>query len=184
MLPHQRKSVSGADLPLNNISVPCGLMAKSFFNDEFKLYKCQDSVCATNIEINSKDIAWTSDKAKFKNTAPNDDWKAYQWIDMTDPHFLVWMRPAAFPNFKKLYGKIEKGLKKGTYKLEIQNKYDVSKFDGVQKKFIITSANILGGQHYFLAVGYLVTGTALWIFAFVFCCAHWQRHKDLADKNN
>jgi hypothetical protein len=101
---------------------------------------------------------------------------------MTDEHFLVWMRPAAFPNFKKIWGKISGGLKKGTYQVEIENNYDVSKFDGVHKTFILSTANFLGGQNYFLAVGYLITGTALWIFGFVFCCAHHFRKQDL-DKN-
>ena len=64
---------------------------------------------------------------------------------MTDPHFLVWMRPAAFPNFKKLWGKIEGPLESGLYELEITNNYDVSKFNNVHKKFVLSTASILGG---------------------------------------
>lgn len=42
---------------------------------------------------------------------------------MTDPHFIVWMRPSAFPNFKKLWGRVElsdtnEKLLKGLYQVE------------------------------------------------------------------
>ena len=39
--------------------------------------------------------------------------KSKQWIDMTDEHFLVWMRPSGLPNPKKLWGRINRDLKKG-----------------------------------------------------------------------
>ena len=46
---------------------------------------------------------------------------------MTDPHFLVWMRPAAFPNFKKLWGQVtdntDKKLQLGTYQIIIDNNW-------------------------------------------------------------
>ena len=31
-----------------------------------------------------------------------------------DEHFIVWMRAAALPRFRKLYGRIEKGIPAGT----------------------------------------------------------------------
>ena len=34
-------------------------------------------------------------------------------------HFIVWMRTAGLPNFRKLYGKVTEDLKKGTYELRI-----------------------------------------------------------------
>jgi hypothetical protein len=30
-------------------------------------------------------------------------------------HFIVWMRTAGLPNFRKLWGRFENGLKKGVY---------------------------------------------------------------------
>ena len=55
---------------------------------------------------------------------------------MTDPHFLVWMRPAAFPNFKKIYGKIDSKLKQNLYfyfmiKLELTE----SEFESLMLKY-------------------------------------------------
>jgi hypothetical protein len=29
---------------------------------------------------------------------------------MTDEHFIVWMRTAGLPNFRKLWGRIDNGL--------------------------------------------------------------------------
>lgn len=47
---------------------PCGLVAKSLFNDTFTLYKGNESDSANLITINTDDIAWESDKEnKFKN---------------------------------------------------------------------------------------------------------------------
>lgn len=36
-------------------------------------------------------------------------------------HFIVWMRTAATPNFKKLWGRINQDLVVGTYMLKINN---------------------------------------------------------------
>lgn len=86
-------------------------------------------------------IAWESDvKKKYKNPSTRDEDK-YQYLDQTyngiiqweksddqhssayygggvnDEHFVVWMRSAALPNFRKLYGRITEDIPKGT-KLE------------------------------------------------------------------
>jgi hypothetical protein len=73
---------------------PCGLVAKSFFNDSYSLYSGAytdpDSMPASAKQtINSKDIAWESDrKYKFAhmktNIASGKTYKDYQWLDVTD----------------------------------------------------------------------------------------------------
>jgi hypothetical protein len=64
------KRVKDLELP----AIPCGLVAKSFFNDTFELYKCFEGDCKTNldkmekVQIESQDIAWSSDVSdKFDN---------------------------------------------------------------------------------------------------------------------
>jgi hypothetical protein len=42
---------------------------------------------------------------------------------MTDEHFIVWMRTAGLPNFRKLWGRIDNGLQPGTYYLEVKNNF-------------------------------------------------------------
>jgi len=49
---------------------------------------------------------------------------------MTDEHFIVWMRTAGLPNFRKLWGRIDDGLEPGNYKLEVSNQYRVEPFQG------------------------------------------------------
>lgn len=53
-------------------AIPCGLVAKSYFNDTFKLYQQVGSTrnpsTDTEIKINSDNIAWSSDiQYKFDN---------------------------------------------------------------------------------------------------------------------
>ena len=67
-------------------AVPCGLVAKSFFNDKYYFRKQGDTDFAT---INDTGIAWESDlKYKFANvpdTKVNNvtkSWDKIQWIDM------------------------------------------------------------------------------------------------------
>lgn len=71
--------------------------------------------------------------------------------------FIVWMRTAALPKFRKLWGKIDTDIEKGVYTLDVLNLYNVKDFDG-KKTFIISTANAFGGKNIFLAVAYLVVG--------------------------
>lgn len=87
---------------LDEPAYPCGLVAKSYFNDTFELY--DNSL--TNITIDDSNIAWKSDvDYKFENLA-QANWEDIQWMDVTNQHFIVWMRTAGLPNFRKLYGVI------------------------------------------------------------------------------
>lgn len=83
---------------------------------------------------------------------------------MTDEHFIVWMRTAGLPDFRKLWGKIENDLQPGTYTVQITNRYDVSRFGGT-KSFILSTTNVLGGKNYFLAGCYIFVGAMCVIFA-------------------
>ena len=156
------KSITGKDLNLDDLAIPCGLIAKSYFNDNFRDWKLDGE----DIFVNEKDIAWSADKQlKYKNTKEIDK----QWIDMTNEHFIVWMRPAGLPNFMKLWGRIENTeLKKGqVLTVTIDNNFDAKKFDG--KKFLILSTvNIFGGKNYFLGVSYIVLGCICIVLAVVF----------------
>jgi len=96
---------------------------------------------------------------------------------MEDEHFIVWMRTAGLPNFRKLWGRIENGLAAGEYTVTIQNLYDVNGFDG-NKSFVLSTTNALGGKNYFLAVCYIVVGSLCLLFAIIFLVAFVKKKSD------
>ena len=50
--------------------------------------------------------------------------------------FIVWMRPSVLPNPRKLWGKIDRDLKKGDIiSIDIKNNYNVSAYEGKKKLF-------------------------------------------------
>ena len=121
---NQKTSKSGKQLADDMPAIPCGLVAKSYFNDTFTLQKVGE---ANPVDIKDDKIAWESDIAyKFNNikiegkelperSDSPTDWKDIQWLDMTEERFIVWMRTAGLPNFRKLWGRIPDGLAEGTY---------------------------------------------------------------------
>lgn len=163
---------SGA-LNKNGFVYPCGLTARSFFNDEFNV--CHNYDRTTNSGCNSvkwsdgNEIAWwTDNKYKFKNgTAPQFTTKrnpdiynktANELLD--DPHFVVWMRLSAFPKFYKLYAVIKEDLLPDqTYYVRIGNFYNVSQFAG-KKYFVITETRWFGDSNAFLGTAFLAVGVA------------------------
>ena len=160
------QSITGAPLAENDVAIPCGLIAKSFFNDNFRDWKIIDSFGdISNLKVDETNIAWKADKElKYKNVD-----KARQWIDMTDEHFIVWMRPAGLPNFRKLWGRItDTDLKAGSQiEVTIDNKFDVSSFNG-KKYLILSTVNAFGGKNSFLGISYIVLGGISIILAVVF----------------
>lgn len=73
-------SFNGTKLNPDAAAFPCGLVAKSFFNDTFSVYNLNN----TMIPIDSKNIAWESDvEHKFKNI-PKTNWDSIQWMDVTN----------------------------------------------------------------------------------------------------
>ena len=152
-------------------AIPCGLVAKSVFTDDYNLTNSS----SVNMTINQVNIAWESDKEyKFANInsglPSGKTWENVQWHNMTDEQFIVWMRTAGLPNFRKLWGKIESDLPAGNYTLGINNNYDVSSFEG-KKTFVLSTTNALGGKNYFLAICYIVVGSLCIVFAIIFLIA-------------
>ena len=81
----KKYSLDGTLLEPDDAAYPCGVVAKSYFNDTFELYKQNvKQNQSREIRMDEEGIAWISDrKIKFKNLNI-DDWKKRQWIDVTD----------------------------------------------------------------------------------------------------
>lgn len=104
------------------------------------------------IDISPKGIAWDTDVSELFNRAPNAE--STQWVDVEDERFIVWMRVAGMPNFRKPWGIIHEDLKDSSeaeYKLIIHNNYNVLPFQG-DKKFFMSTTNSYGGRNMFLAI--------------------------------
>ena len=148
-------------LDSNSIAVPCGLMAKTFFNDTYK-FKFNNG---SEILVNEDNITYPKDKELFKKNSENI---SKQWIDLTNEHFIVWMRPSGLPNPRKLWGKIENNLKKGDLiDVTISNNYNVSYYKGA-KKLILSNATKFGGKNYFLGIAYIIVGGLSLLCAIIF----------------
>ena len=61
-------------------------------------------------------------------------------------HFIVWMRTAALPTFRKLYGKIDKDLDSGsTVTFEVDASFSVTEFEG-KKSLVLSVTDALAGS--------------------------------------
>ena len=74
-------------------------------------------------------------------------------------HFIVWMRTASLPTFRKLYGIIDSDFSKGDkIKFTIKSNFEVDSFDGT-KSLVISTISAYGGKNSYLGVAYIVVGS-------------------------
>lgn len=116
--PYDRDNVTGI------LIEPCGAIANSLFNDTFDLRWNGNY----QVPVSRRDIAWPTDRSiLFRNPKNLSalDWfaKPPNWpkkvteLSPNDPDengfkyepLMVWMRVAAFPSFRKLYGRVDHG---------------------------------------------------------------------------
>ena len=144
----------GHNFSENNVSSPCGLWAKSFFNDTYNLTFAN----GTRININEYDISNQYLKENFFKR--RNDYKNKQWIDVENEHFINWMNIETSHNFKKIWGKINFDLEPGNYTLSVKYNYDIKKYNA-DKYVCISNSNRFGINnlfgYFFIAIGiYLV----------------------------
>ncbi|KAD3640594.1 hypothetical protein E3N88_29817 [Mikania micrantha] len=182
--PESRVNTSGIWKPI----VPCGLIAWSLFNDTYNL-KVKDTV----LDINKKGIAWKSDtKVKFgSNVYPKNfqsrnkligGGKLNESVPLNEQEdLIVWMRTAALPTFRKLYGKINMSLKAhDTITVVLENNYNTYSFDG-QKKLVLSTTSWIGGKNDFLGMAYLTVGGICLFMALNFILLYIFKPRPLGD---
>jgi len=154
---------------------PCGLIAKSVFNDTFALFSG-----GTPVPLRKEGIAWASDREKkFKN--PPADTPGIRVIpDLEDEDFIVWMRTAGLPDFKKLYRIIDQDLEVGTYTILITSRYPVESFSG-KKHFVLSTTTWIGGKNPFLGYAYIVVGAICLVQGIIFALKHKVSPRKLGD---
>lgn len=187
---------------------PCGAVANSKFNDTFELTYHSSSGVKHSVPLLRQGLTWYTDKnVKYRNPKMGnltlaevfkDTVKPLYWnktVDNLDPDhdltnngfvnddLIVWMREAAFPNFKKLYGILnrrkpfEEGLPAGNYTIDIDYNFAVQYFRG-RKEVVLTTLTWFGGQNHFLPIAYLVTSSFILLLAIVLTVVWWKFGKD------
>ncbi|KAG7270264.1 hypothetical protein CRUP_031966 [Coryphaenoides rupestris] len=180
---------------------PCGAVANSMFNDSFILQYLGSPT--ETVSLYRKGIAWyTDENVKFRNPPLNNQtldqafegtikppyWKnpVYK-LDPSDPNnngfinedLIVWMREAAFPNFKKLYGILKRtgrfadGLPAGNYNVIVSYNFPAQHFRG-RKLVVLSTVTWLGGQNHFLPIAYLVTSGLVFLLAAALTTIWWK----------
>lgn len=168
---------------------PCGLIAWSLFNDT---YTISDAVSKQPLFINERHISWASDRnTKFGkvypknfNTDPAKRGGATLDPNKTlseDEHLIVWMRTAALPTFRKLYGRIESDLEADTtLSISLNNYYNSYRYHG-KKWIVLSTASWLGGKNSFIGVAYFVVGGLCVFLSIAFFILHLIKPRKLGD---
>ncbi|CAI5448068.1 unnamed protein product [Caenorhabditis angaria] len=188
---------------------PCGAIANSIFNDTFSL--TYSDTLPVLVPVTTEGVIWDVDKdKKFKNptipagqtlcsvfsgTVKPPNWQVDPCTNggFENVDFIIWMRTAALPNFRKLWRIVNKekvgnadftnGLPKGTYSLTVINNYPVKSFGG-RKKFIISTTSWAGGKNSFLGIAYLVVGSLAILLGVVFIIIHVKFGHSMSELSN
>jgi hypothetical protein len=164
----------------NDLANPCGLFARSFFNDSYELYKNINDKETIKINIIEKNISNQYLREKFFKR--NKHYKTKQWIDVENEHFINWMNVETFHNFRKLWGRIENDLDEGNYTFLIKNNYNVSKYKA-EKFIVLSDSNIFGENNFFGII--LVAVAILYFFTIVILSVIFLLNRDkMFDMNN
>ncbi|KAL1466790.1 hypothetical protein MTO96_026423 [Rhipicephalus appendiculatus] len=194
------------DLKTGKPIAPCGAIANSIFNDTLTLkyrHKQERDGIEDPIQVpmSFDNIAWPTDRrVKFRNppgmnfngTAKPPNWPVpvEEVGGFENESLIVWMRTAALPTFRKLYGRVDhrrelfvSSLPKGDYDLEIVYRYPVMPFKG-SKRIILSNTSWLGGRNPFLGIAYIAVGSLCLALAFVFLVIHNKFGKNTHDLVN
>ncbi|KAK3000169.1 hypothetical protein RJ639_023434, partial [Escallonia herrerae] len=185
--------------------VPCGLIAWSLFNDTYSF-----SRGTHKLRVNRKNIAWKSDRNhkfgkqvypfNFQNGTligggkldPNIPYVRsivlqyeavyrFKWKLSDQEDLIVWMRTAALPSFRKLYGRIEEDLNvDDVVVVNLLNNYNTYSFGGT-KKLVLSTSSWLGGRNNFLGMAYTSVGFSSVLVAFVFLLLHVRKPRPYGD---
>jgi LEM3 (ligand-effect modulator 3) family / CDC50 family len=172
---------------------PCGLISMSFFNDTFYPIGGPAPGTQWSSSWTESGIAWPSDLTyKFKNIPYNVQAQYANQVvfinqifpnvsNVDDEHFVVWMRVAALPKFRKLYARILNDIPAGsTYTIQVQSNYRVSSYSGT-KALVLSTASPLGGKNPFLGIAYYSVGFICIFFAAFFATRTYFGGRKLGD---
>ena len=101
---------------------------------------------------------------------------------VTNEHFVVWMRVAARPNFRKLYGYFEQTIPAGTIlEFDVNMNYVVQSFKGT-KALLVTTNSMWGIKDASLGITIYVIGYFCLACGFFFSLKHFFKPRKIADR--
>lgn len=167
---------------------PCGLIANSYFNDTFSGPVVVRDNTEFNLTWTDKDISWRTDRDKFASAELPDTGYTrtgpggFELPDPTQEDFVVWMRTAGLPTFKKLrYRILDQTLKAGDQvRIEVLNTFPVQEFHG-EKAVVLSTASYLGGKNNFLGYAYISVGGLCLVLSLAFCVKKLKSPRELGD---
>ena len=154
---------NNGDYGNDDIANPCGLIAKTYFNDEFSNWRLNDD--RLEEELEEKGIAYQSDIDTYVGVKDNEN---------LGEHFLVWMRPSPFSNPRKLWGRINKDIKQNS-KLTV--KIGLKYYYGGNRYIILSTRNIFGGKSMFLGICYIIAGGLSLMASVIFITTYSSFHR-------
>ncbi|KAI9274231.1 CDC50/LEM3 family [Sporodiniella umbellata] len=177
---------------------PCGLVANSMFNDTASDLSSVTAV-ETLYRFDRKDIAWPSDKQKYKPThypmgsiAPPANWatrypngtytQEYPPPDISNmERLMVWMHVAALPDFRKIWGRNNhESLQADRWRVQIDLNFETTVYGGT-KWLVISTTSALGGKNSYLGIAYITLGAIILFLGILFTFRQCIRPRKLWD---
>jgi len=101
---------------------------------------------------------------------------------VTNEHFIVWMRVAALPTFRKLYGYFDQPIAAGTVlSFKITANFEVKSFKGA-KAIILSNSNTFGGKNKYLGPSFIGVGVVCAALGVYFALKQLVNPRKLADR--
>uniref|UniRef100_A0A3Q2QHG2 Cell cycle control protein n=1 Tax=Fundulus heteroclitus TaxID=8078 RepID=A0A3Q2QHG2_FUNHE len=168
-----------------NITTPCVCTVNFTLEQPFEV-KTRTRVRVSDSSTTTLLLTMFYLACSLSGTAKPVNWrKPVYELDPSDPEnngfinedFIVWMRTAALPTFRKLYRIIHKKpdtsstLPSGRYTLKITYNYPVRSFDG-RKRMILSTISWMGGKNPFLGIAYMTVGSICFFLGVVLLVIH------------
>lgn len=85
----------------------------------------------------------------------------------TDEDFMVWMRTASLPSFRKLFRVFPHGLTAGSYGMQISEFFDSQQYTG-EKYFVLSTMSWVGAKNLFFPAAYISVGSLCLVLSIAF----------------
>lgn len=152
-----------------------------------------DASCCQNLGFSCQEPAIDKNDMKcYAYDYPDDDTTQYLYETypkivsplehVTNEHFVVWMRVATRPTFRKLYGYFDQTIPAGTVlQFDVNLNFVVESFGG-SKALIISTNSAWGGKSSTMGVTLYATGYFCLACGLFFAMKHWFRPRKIANR--